>query len=77
MVTKDKGSQFQVSFGGIKLPAAVEKRIAARIQETVIAEITKIDFKGDFGVRFPRKEWLGIWIDRINPKGPIGPIGPR
>ena len=77
MAGKTKGSQFQVDFGGIKLPTSVEKRIASRIQETVMAELARIDLKGDIRFRIPRKEWLGIWIDRINPKGPIGPLGPR
>lgn len=73
-----KGSQFIVHFGGIKLPPAEEKRIAKAIQNVALAEVAKLDFKGDWRFRIPRKEWLGIWIERFQAANITKPtVGPR
>lgn len=59
---KREGSEFVVKLDGIKLPSDVESQIAREIQATVLREIARIDLKGDLVARFPRKEWLGIWL---------------
>ena len=59
------GSEFIIKLEGIKLPAATEKRIAEEMQRTFLQEVAKIDFKADISVRIPRKDWLGIWLERI------------
>ena len=46
MATK-KTTEFRLKIDGIKLPAAVQRRIAQELQRTLKSEIARIDLKGD------------------------------
>jgi len=67
MAGKHPGSQFIVHLQGIELPPEIENQIAKEVRAVVMRELARIDLKGDIGFRIPQKEWLGIWIDRLNP----------
>ncbi len=62
-----KGSEFRVTLGGLKLPAAAEKRIATEIRRIVMREVAKSDLKGDLiarpGIKFGPWIW-GLKMDR-------------
>ena len=58
-------TQFIVHLEGLKLPPEAEATIAREIRAAALRELARLDLKADFGVRIPRKEWLGIWLDHI------------
>ncbi len=60
-----ESSEFIVKLNGMKLSPADEARIAAEVRMTVMRELAKVDTKGDFGVRIPHQEWLGLWLERL------------
>jgi hypothetical protein len=77
MATKQEGTQFIVHLQGIKLPAEVEAEIAKEVRSAALRELARVDLRGDLTLRIPRKEWLGIWLERISPidlpnPGPMG-----
>jgi len=70
-----ESSEFIVKLNGIKLSPADETRIAAEVRMTVMRELAKVDPKGDLHARIPYKEWLGIWLDRVEKgKMPIAKV---
>jgi hypothetical protein len=77
MATKQEGAQFIVHLQDIKLSAEAEAEIAKEVRAAAMRELARIDLRGDLVFRFPRKEWLGIWIERMRPidlpmPGPLG-----
>jgi len=64
MAAGDK-TQFIVHLEGLKLPPDAEATIAREIRAAALRELARLDLKADFGVRIPRKEWLGLWLDHI------------
>jgi hypothetical protein len=70
-------TQFIVHFDGLELPPNAQATIAQEIRAAALRELARLDLKADFGVRIPRKEWLGLWLDPIKriplPRPDIGP----
>jgi hypothetical protein len=64
-MAKDTGSEFIVKLNGIKLPPAAEAVVSQEINAAVMRALGKIDLKGDLSARIPRREWLGIWLERV------------
>jgi hypothetical protein len=60
-----EGSEFILKLSGIRLPREVETRIAAELQSTLMRELGRVDLKAGLALRIPNKEWLGIWIERL------------
>jgi hypothetical protein len=56
------GNDFIVRLEGAELSDKVRSQIAGEIQATVLREVAKLDFKGDFNAHIPRREWLGLWL---------------
>ena len=77
-----KGTEFQVKLAGVKLSGDVEKRIAMQIRSLVLAELAKLDLRGDLAIRPGirlRPQLYGIWIDGIRRPGggtPFKGFGP-
>jgi hypothetical protein len=70
----DNGSEFILKLNGIKLPAEVEKQIAAELQSTLMSALGRVDLKAGVGIRFP-KEWFGIWLEKLDKlSGPGLPV---
>ena len=65
MPAAEDRTQFIVHLEGLKLPPDAETTIAREIRAAALRELARLDLKADFGVRIPRKEWLGIWLDHI------------
>jgi hypothetical protein len=66
-----KRPRFIVDLGDIKIPEPALKRLNEKIQRVVLDELAAIDMTGDVGVRFPPREWLGIWLRLIGANNPI------
>lgn len=64
-------SQFIVYLEGLKLPPELEASVAREIRAAALRELARADFHVDFGVRVPRKEWLGLWLETVR-TGNIG-----
>lgn len=58
-------NQFIVYLEGLKLPPEVEASVAREIRAAALRELARADFHVDFGVRVPRKEWLGLWLEPV------------
>lgn len=65
----EAGSEFILKLNGMKLPAEVEKQIATELQATLMRELAKTDLKGGVGIRIPKKDWLGIWLENLGRLG--------
>jgi len=59
------GTTFTVSLGEIKLNTAQQKSLGNAINSATLSELSRMDLKDNFAVRIPRKEWFGIWLDRV------------
>ena len=64
-VAAGEKTQFIVHLEGLRLPPDAEATIAREIRAAALRELARLDLKADFGVRIPRKEWLGLWLDHI------------
>jgi hypothetical protein len=63
------GSVFVASLGEVKLPPAIENRVAGEIQAAVMRGLAAVDFGGEVNTQFPRDlfPWgrtLGMWVGR-------------
>ncbi|MGE3108499.1 MAG: hypothetical protein AB7G11_11825 [Phycisphaerales bacterium] len=59
------GTTFTVSLGDIKLSPAQQRSMGNAINSATLAELGRLGIKDSFAVRIPRKEWFGIWLDRV------------
>ena len=64
MAPKQEGTQFIIHLQGIKLPPETEAEIAKEVRSVTLRELARIDLRGDFAVRIPRKDWIGLWLER-------------
>jgi hypothetical protein len=65
MAPKQDDSQFIVHLQGISLPPDTAAQVAREVQSAALRELARLDLRGDLTFRIPRKEWLGIWIERV------------
>ena len=59
------GTDLIVRFDGVTIPPDMRNALAHEIQALTLRELAKLDLGAGIGVRVPRKEWLGIWIERF------------
>ena len=65
MPNGEKGDgEFIVKLEGVDLPADARTALAREIQAVTLRELAKINLQTGVGFRIPRKDWLGIWIER-------------
>jgi hypothetical protein len=60
-----EGAEFIVKLEGVQLPAEARTALAKEIQGLTLRELAKINLDTGVGFRIPRKDWLGIWIERF------------
>lgn len=58
--------EFRVVIEGIELSDEHVQRLNRAMQSAALQELAKLPIEVDFGVRIPRKEWLGIWIGPLS-----------
>lgn len=66
MSTAEKRQEFRVVVEGVALPKEATQRINTAIQRAAASEIAGLDLRGDLHAFMPKREWLGIWIGRLN-----------
>jgi hypothetical protein len=65
MPNGDKGEEFIVKLEGVDLPGEARTALAREIQAVTMRELAKLNLQTGVGFRIPRKDWLGIWIERF------------
>ena len=61
-----RGTTFTVALGAeMKLNPAQTRSMSNAINSATLSELSRIGVKDSFAVRIPRKEWYGIWLDRV------------
>lgn len=60
-----RGTTFTVALGDIKLNPKQQKSLGNAINSATLSELGRMGLKDSFAVRIPRKEWYGIWLDRV------------
>jgi len=73
--TQADGTSFIVHLEGIKLPPEGQALLAREVRAAALRELARLDLAVDFGVRVPRKEWLGLWLEHIKELPRLAPPG--
>ena len=61
----DASTSFLVHLDGLDVPEKQRAELERAIQGAVLNEVARFDFGAAVGVRIPRREWLGIWLERL------------
>ncbi len=79
----DGPSRMAVVIDGLDLDKEVLGRVNSAIQKAAVAALADLDLQGDFRFhfpRYPRPEWWGLWldrVDRVDRRGPQPASSPR
>jgi len=60
-----QSTSFLVHLDGLDVPEKQRAELERAIQGAVLNEVARFDFGAAVGVRIPRREWLGIWLERL------------
>jgi hypothetical protein len=69
-MTNSEATDFIVHLDGVNIPDKDRAAISRAIQAVTLNELAKLDLGGALGFRVPRREWLGIWLERLAGKEP-------
>jgi hypothetical protein len=60
-----KGTTFVVHLDGVDIPEKERAVLARSIQSAALSELARLDLGGGMTVRFPLREWWGLWLERL------------
>jgi hypothetical protein len=60
-----KGTDFVVHLDAVDIPEKERAAIARAIQAATLNELARLDLGGAMSFRVPRREWLGLWLERL------------
>jgi hypothetical protein len=65
-----QGTDFIVHLDAVNIPDKDRAAVSRAIQAATLTELAKLDLGGALGFRIPRREWLGIWLERLGGQEP-------